>query len=174
MLLAPHNDDEALFASYIILREKPLVVIVYDSFVQGWTNSEQRRRESLKAMNILGAKVVFWGISDMDLFEKEVRSKLGQIKAGLVYAPSGSNRHHELLGKLAVEMFDNVRLYTTYEGNNLHVARGTEVKPTKREIALKNKALDCYESQLEKNRPHFEAVKGKSEYYEQAKNTGNR
>ena len=32
ILLAPHNDDEALFAAYTIMREHPLVIVVTDGY----------------------------------------------------------------------------------------------------------------------------------------------
>jgi hypothetical protein len=34
LLLAPHNDDETLFAAYTCLRERPKVVVILRSFVR--------------------------------------------------------------------------------------------------------------------------------------------
>jgi hypothetical protein len=34
VFLSPHHDDETLFGAFTLLRERPLVVIVTDSYVQ--------------------------------------------------------------------------------------------------------------------------------------------
>ena len=62
IFLAPHNDDEALFGSFTIIREKPLVVIITDSWIQPnrgekGCDAETRWNETKKAMEILGAPV---------------------------------------------------------------------------------------------------------------------
>ena len=69
ILISPHNDDETLFCSWTILREKPLVVIVTDSARQAskGITAEQRRAETKAAMDILGVEVRFLGIPDNKL-----------------------------------------------------------------------------------------------------------
>ena len=81
ILFAPHNDDEALFTSFICMREKPLVVIVTDSWKQfnrgeKDITAEVRRNESVEAMKILGCQVVFLGIPDNKLTRKALLEKL--------------------------------------------------------------------------------------------------
>lgn len=167
IFLSPHNDDESLFGAFTLLRVKPLVVIVTDSFKQPWTNWITRRNETLKAAKILGVEVCFLGIPDKDLTEEILQEKLQYFLPERVFAPTGSHKDHDLVRKVAKELWgDKVNYYTTYEGTNYHIARGFEVVPTIEEIELKNKALDCYTSQLTKNAPHFDAVRGKSEYYD--------
>jgi hypothetical protein len=65
-------------------------------------------------------------------------------------------------------MFLRVSYYSTYaEGEHFTPhGKGIEPKPTDDEIDLKNKALDCYASQIGiiENKKHFDAVRGKSEF----------
>lgn len=165
ILFAPHNDDEALFASYTILREKPLVVICFDSYVQDWVDWKTRRRESEEAVKILGSKVVFLGLNDKTATKSDLKKALKKFKPDKVWAATGSHKHHKWLGEVATELFPQCRLYSTYEGNNYLVETNWEILPDETEILLKNSALSCYKSQLGKNRPHFDAVIGRSEYY---------
>lgn len=174
ILLSPHNDDEALFASFICLREKPLVVIATDSWKQfnrGEKNitAEVRRNESAEAMKILGCPVVFLGIPDNRLTRHALREKLEQFKdADVVYAPAiqGGNAQHDLIGSVALGYFKNVFQYSTYSKKNDYTRGEIEIRPTKEELELKNKALDCYKSQIayERTAHHFTAVRGKSEW----------
>ena len=142
-----------------------MVVVVFDSYIQNWTTKEIRRQETREAMKILGAEVMFLGLNDKTATEEDVKQALAKLPDAEVFAPTGSHKHHDMLGKLADKRWETVVLYTTYVGNNYHVKGKVEITPTRKEIELKNKALDCYKSQLVKNRPHFDAVRGGKEYY---------
>lgn len=175
ILLSPHNDDETLFAAYTLMREKPLVIICTDGFIQGQRGdpitAEQRRRETLAAMEILGCSVMFLGIPDTHITEDGLSYHLKGLKRDLtIYAPAiqGGNWQHDLVGKFADKMFDNVIHYTTYTKTILWTQGKTEIVPTQEEIEIKNRALDCYQSQINlgATAPHFKAVRGKSEFYE--------
>jgi LmbE family N-acetylglucosaminyl deacetylase len=165
LALIPHNDDESLFLAYTLMRERPQVVIVFDSYIQYWTTNVERRQESIKALSLLGITPIFLGLNERTSTEDDVRKALMKLKPNHCYAPSGSHHHHQLIGKLAQELYNNVTIYTTYEGTNYLVEGKVKITPTIEEINLKNKMLDCYKSQLIKNAPHFEAVRGKPEYY---------
>ena len=165
LLFVSHNDDESLFCAYTIMREKPLVIVCFDSYIQDWTNWEERREESKQAMSILGAKVDFLGLSDKDDTRDDLVDALKDYKADKIWACTGSHKHHKWLGEIARELWPDCTLCSTYEGDNLHVETDWEIIPTLREMELKELALDCYKSQLEKNKPHFDAVMGGSEYY---------
>ena len=165
ILWVPHNDDESLFCAYTIMREKPLVIVCFDSYIQDWTNWEERREESKQAMSILGAKVDFLGLSDKDDTRDDLVDALKDYKADKIWACTGSHKHHKWLGEIARELWPDCTLCSTYEGDNLHVETEWEITPTLLEMELKESALDCYKSQLEKNKPHFDAVMGGSEYY---------
>ncbi len=177
LLLAPHNDDENLFASFTIQREKPLVLICTDGYIQGERGdpitAEQRREESQKAADLLGYDVEFLGIKDTELSYDNLMEALKpyKLKAIKVYAPAvqGGNKQHDLVSEVADKVFGHrVTHYTTYTPTELWTKGNIEIKPTEAEIELKNKALDCYVSQINLNAtaPHFESVRGKSEYYE--------
>jgi LmbE family N-acetylglucosaminyl deacetylase len=171
----PHNDDESLFLAYTLIREKPLVLLVTDSFIQpnrgdvGCT-AEIRRNETIRAMEILKCPVVFLGIKDTELTEENFRQRI-QFFTGFekVYIPAvqGGNPQHDLIGKVGREVFSNAVSYTTYTRTELYTRGTIEVIPTPEEVELKERALWCYQSQinLPSTRPHFEAVLGgKSEW----------
>lgn len=175
LFLAPHNDDETLFGAFTLLREKPTVVVVTDSFVQYLRGDnitfEQRRRETLEAMKVLGCKVVFGQIPDHKIDKDILVEAFEPLKSvEKIYAPKpyeNGNPQHNLIGEVAKEVFgDKVIFYSTYTKDNLYMTGDIEVKPTEEELELKNKALQCYKSQLSlpSTRPHFEAVLGKSEW----------
>jgi hypothetical protein len=70
-----------------------------------------------------------------------------------------------MVARAAVQVFgDKVRQYTTYTRTELYTRGRVEIVPTAEELDLKNRALECYVSQLRINRPHFDAVRGKSEW----------
>lgn len=173
LAIVPHNDDESLFLAYTLLREKPLVVIVTDSYIQyergDQITAEQRRNETREAMKILGCPVIFLGIKDTELTGDILENALRYFKADTVYAPAiqGGNGQHDIVGQVAKLLFDNVIQYTTYTRDVLWTQGSQEIIPTQAEIDLKNKALDCYKSQINlgSTAPHFTAVRGKSEYY---------
>ncbi len=175
LFLAPHSDDETLFGAYTLMREKPLVVIVTDSWLQFFRNTgitaDQRWNETVEAMKILGCPVVRLGIRDDVIDEWSVKDKLCRFaNFERIYAPAvqGGNPHHDLIGEVAKYLFGSrATQYSTYSKDELYIKGSFELVPTPEEIELKNKALDCYVTQLnlEATKPHFEAVKGKSEWY---------
>src|SRR5262245_21395624 len=77
LFLAPHNDDETLFGAFTLQRERPVVLILYDSYVQvnrgaAWCDAETRREETRKAARILlgdGATVRFCGFRDDRVYQ---------------------------------------------------------------------------------------------------------
>ena len=172
LLLAPHNDDEALFTAYTILRLKPLVIIVTDSYRQlkrgtGIT-PEQRRAETIAAMKILGAPVTFLCIPDDELTDEMLESRLSAMTDSFVYAPDlqGGNPDHDIVARVALKLWPKESiLYSTYEKGNLNPSGGYAITPTEDEVKIKNLALEKYTSQLTINKHHFDAVSGKPEYY---------
>ena len=170
IVLAPHNDDECLFCAYTIIREKPLVIVVTDGFNQTIygvkTDWLERRRESIRAMGILGASVMFMAIRDIDLTEDLFYERLKYLNPDKVYAPAleGGHQAHDIVSRVAQRLFKDVTYYYTYSRQELFAKGKIEVIPTQEEIELKNKALDEYKTQLNMKEPHFEMVKGKSEW----------
>lgn len=169
--IVPHNDDEALFLSWTILRHRPLVVIVTDSARQ-WKRgtgitARQRRAESLAAMDILGAEVRFLGIPDDELTIPTVRRALEHLgDPEMVFAPAHEgpegNADHNLVAT-ACSVLANVTRYMTY--TRAGKSTGVEVPYEPDWPRLKLQALACYESQirLPSTAPHF--LRGLHEYY---------
>lgn len=173
LLLAPHNDDEALFASYIILKFKPLVVIVTDAVKHelkfgSMSGIMARRRESEEAMKILGVKVEFLGIPDTGLYIDNLIVNLEDFEVtGKVFAPAlqGGHKDHDTVSMAAGRVWgDKVVYYSTYTKENLTPDGEVAIIPSKKEEELKNQALDCYKTQIKVNKPHFDAVKNSFEY----------
>jgi LmbE family N-acetylglucosaminyl deacetylase len=171
LFLSPHNDDEALFGAYTLMREHPLVVIVTDSWIQfnrgDNITADQRWEETKEAMKILNCPVIRLGLRDDVVSEWEITDKLKKFSGfDTVYAPAiqGGHVQHDLIGKLAQQVFFYVKQYTTYTHEELWTKGTYEMKPTPEEIELKDKVLACYKSQLGINAAHFDAVKGKSEW----------
>ncbi len=175
ILISPHDDDSTLFAAFTCIREKPIVIVITDSFIQpnrgdfGCT-AEIRAKETKASSEILGCPVIRLGIRDDALTEEAIRARLSGISGVTrVYAPAiqGGNWQHDLIGKVTQEVFEDVIQYTTYTKTELWTKGSTEIIPTQEELEIKEKALWCYQSQinLAATRPHFEAVIGKSEFY---------
>lgn len=174
LFISPHNDDETLFGAYTLMRVRPLVLIVTDSFIQGNRGdnitAEDRRKETISAMAMLGCSVVFGGLRDDNLNKDQLRQLFKNFaRFDQIYAPAvmGGNWQHDFIGEVAQEVFPSVIKYITYTKTVLSPKGSIEVKPTPQEISSKNSALDCYKSQinLASTAPHFEAMRGKSEWY---------
>jgi LmbE family N-acetylglucosaminyl deacetylase len=166
LLLSPHNDDETLFAAFTILRERPLVCVVFDSHIQvarGATNCDwmTRRMETIEAMKILNpdSAPVFLGIRDDKYGTREIADAihaLGEFEQ--VYAPAieeGGHAQHSLVGEIAAKVFTNVRHYMTYTKRGKSEGVPVEFKPEW--VVKKLRALASYESQIHhpSNTEHF-------------------
>ena len=175
LLLSPHNDDECLFAAYTLMREKPLVIIVTDSDVhlaQGIT-AYQRREESRRACELLGVPLVFLGLKDgtLDQQKDDLKRRLKPFASQPwthVYAPAiqGGHKDHDAVGDVVASMFSPVSYYATYALGECFTPTGREIVPAQEEIDLKNRALECYSSQirLARDKSRFDTVRGRSEY----------
>lgn len=175
VFLSPHNDDEALFGAYTLMRIKPLVIIITDSYIQpmrgdGGCSADVRRNETIEAMKLAGCPVLFLGIPDASLTEQTLKERLAGLNAETIYIPAiqGGNPQHDLVGKVGMELFGhkNVERYCTYTKEEFWTTGGWEIMPTQQEVELKNKMLDCYRSQLalKSTAPHFQAVRNRSEW----------
>lgn len=174
IFLAPHNDDETLYGAFTLMRVKPLVVVVTDSYIQPergdvGCDAETRRKETIEAMKIAECPVVFLGIKDTELTEEVLRERLRQFNTEQIYVPAiqGGNAQHDLVGKVAMELFGHrCERYTTYTKTELYTRGNYEVKPKPDETYKKRQMLLCYASQLELNStlPHFQAVIDQSEW----------
>jgi LmbE family N-acetylglucosaminyl deacetylase len=172
LLLSPHNDDAVLFASFTVLRERPLVATIFDSHVQAARGTgitmARRRAEDQSAMAILGAPVMFLGLSDAEANAAAVESHLRQFfnQPEMVYAPcaeSNGHPHHNLVAEVAARVFQRVTYYMTYTP-----AGKSKGKPVSYDAGwplLKLRALACYESQIGLANCHEHFLREQSEYY---------
>lgn len=174
--IIPHNDDESLFLAYTLIRSRPLVIVVTDSYIQperggifSGCTAEVRRQETIEAMKIAGCPVLFMGIKDTELTEEIFRERIKHLNPETIYAPAvqGGNLQHDIIGKVCYELFKGrCERYTTYTKTDLYTTSNWEIVPTIKEIETKNAMLDCYKSQinLPSTKPHFDAVRNKSEW----------
>ncbi len=138
LFLSPHDDDAVLFGAFTI-----------------------------KMLECDEGRLM---LRDDDVVEYEIDLRLANYADyDVVYAPAlqGGNKHHDMVCRAAERVFGNkVIHYTTYTRTELWTEGELEVKPTEEELELKNKALECYQSQLKlpSTAPHFDAVLGRSEW----------
>lgn len=174
LALIPHQDDDALFLAYTLMREQPMVLFCTIPVIQekrGQATKKERLSEAHEAMNLLGLNYNTLSIFDDDLTEERLIEFLKPFIPlyESVYAPAieGYQKQHDLVGSVADKLWPGkVTHYMTYTADNLHTKGKVVVTPTEEEMKLKNRALDCYESQLQYNRPHFDAVRNLPEYFQ--------
>ncbi len=171
VFLSPHSDDETLFGSFVIQRERPIVIVISDG-----TSHEkkfgipvhQRRLESGRAMHVFGLGVIFLGVPEEEMTVERIAREIGgwwDKDRAYVPAMQGGNPHHDMVCEAAQKVFnDRCLFYSTYTKDSLEPQGELELKPTELERKLKEQALQCYESQIKINPHHFEAVRGKSEF----------
>lgn len=160
VLLSPHNDDETLFASFLILRHQPHVIVCLHSEVQkqyGIT-SAQREAETDAALATLGVPTQFeqWGIPDVDPDWWEVGRRVGVLAANFdrCIAPAdeaGAPFQHREIGRMALARFGPKRVtsYTTYRAGGVRSTDGTLVPFEPEWLPIKHRALACYRSQMD-------------------------
>lgn len=170
LLLSPHNDDEALFASYICLREQPHVVVALNGGrKRNYPVPEERVAESAAAMDVLGCDFDHLWVpcdpADWESVERRLLMLLDGDEPERVWAPlpePNGHRHHNRLAGVAIKLWpDRVSFYSTYRVINDWPIRSTHGYPVATEAdwpQLKRQALDCYATQIASDgtRMHFE------------------
>jgi LmbE family N-acetylglucosaminyl deacetylase len=172
LFVSPHNDDAALFASFTLQRERPLVLTVFDSHVQVSRghyacDAATRRKEDAAAMEILGCGIAFSGVSDEEpelTIKERVRGALSHWTPSEVWIPAvedGGHLQHNLVGEIGSDVFagSKIHRYLTYTRTHGKSTNGREVKPTGAMMMKKLQALACYRTQIEIDAlgcwPHF-------------------
>jgi len=191
LLLSPHNDDSELFAAFTIIRERPTVCVVFDSYVQPTRgipgcDAETRRMETERAIRVLTGdpdieemEVPTGFLGLMDSVEHDPVTLAGILAAVYplaehVWAPAfeeGGHDHHNLVALAAEKAFSGkVTHYLSYTRTGGKSRSAKEVLPRSGDdIARKLRALACYSSQLQMDPrlgcwPHF--VNDLREYYQ--------
>ena len=130
VLFSPHNDDETLFASFLIQRYEPLVVTVFKSVVQEAQGITAREREweTSHAVSVLSADVglVQWPFpDDGSVHVEEIKDAMRDLiideyggEPPPVFVPAWSkrgHRDHNMVNVAALEVFADVVEYMTYD-----------------------------------------------------------
>lgn len=176
LLLSPHSDDAVLFASYSVLRHRPIVAECYTSVVQGHRygiSQETRFEESRLAVATLGATLMSrsLGVPDDAVNEEMLGRAIGALGAYLAAAPDyevtsvlapaeedGGHEQHNAVARVAAEVFgDRVVSYLTYRRGYARSRSENEVLPELGWRARKLAAMACYASQIDlgNTRPWF-------------------
>lgn len=146
VLFSPHADDECLFASFSILRFRPLVVICYPSSGD-YGETDVRHQESAGAVELLGGgPVVQWHGGDL---VRQMREFDDTHKPTVVLAPSSLTSHpdHAEVAAAAREVFgERVIAFHTYDEHG-KVRAGELVPFEPAWVEQKLRALCRYTSQ---------------------------
>jgi LmbE family N-acetylglucosaminyl deacetylase len=165
VLLAPHNDDEVLFATFLALRYQPHVIVCFKSERMGEpgypgnmpVSAEEREAETAAAMDLLGLDWTQWPIGDRRPDGQALHqqfAKLYESKPELVIAPAfeeDGHSQHNMIATLAESYFrDSVPIaaYLSYTSGDKRSTVGIEVQYEPEWVELKLRALACYRSQI--------------------------
>lgn len=160
VLFAPHNDDETLFASFLILRHKPAVIVcLYEN--------EERATESENALaQLMCHEFTQWQYPAQDPPWQLIQAHIERVAREYDYAFApcpyglvGGHGQHDRIGDLVLNSFgeERVTLYHTYVRTLYHRPVGEElaqrvilqgeVEYEPHWIARKLSAMSCYSSQ---------------------------
>ena len=175
LFIAPHNDDEALWGAYTLMRDKPLVFVATISKRQG-DNGLERLRESYQACKFLGCPMISSGIYDSELTEENLTEVLKHFVGDdiIVFAPAYyENGHpdHNICSNVASKLFDKVVYYNSYRQIDGRAVLDTSGAPSlvemknERHEARKHEMLQFYKTQIgrDQTKPFFLNVS--KEYY---------
>jgi LmbE family N-acetylglucosaminyl deacetylase len=181
LLLAPHSDDEILFAAYTIARDQPEVWIVARdpepdvAIVRGNESirAYERMHPSLTPplVDYLGHHVEghMDGDAVCDDLAKIRDETDGPIRVFASALESNGHREHAVVGIAAVEVFgrESVRWYLTYTRDKGRSTDGDEVAYEPGWISRKLRALACFQSQIDHpaRRPWFYDLIDLREWY---------
>lgn len=149
VLFSPHNDDEALFAAFTILRHRPRVVVCYRS-ERDYGDPAVRESESRDALSVLGAAAFEqWGGGDHADLVAQMRELDARVQPGRVWAPDprASHPQHVAVAEAALEVFGSrVTTYHTYDSDG-KVRAGQPVPHEPEWAYAKLRALCRYKTQ---------------------------
>lgn len=158
IVLAPHGDDEVLFAAYVCMRERAHVIVCSQDADPAVRKA--RSLETTRAIEILRCSHHEWPIPAGSIDWEDAKKKLEPWNStslvastpDRVYAPAVSPEGHEehnLIGNLAIAVFgDKVIPYGTYAPRGQREVLAREVVPNADEIQRKLQAIACYRTQI--------------------------
>lgn len=160
VFLSPHHDDETLFGAFTLLRERPLVIMVYD-------DGPEREAETDAAMRILECEVEHWRFP-LDAVAEEIAPRIREYASELTFAPlweaTGQPQHNMVAEAAAgARSFMGITAFATYTpAGKTITANPVSYEPEW--VPLKIRALACYPSQSghPSHAPHF--IRDQTEY----------
>lgn len=155
LLLAPHSDDEALFASYLCLRHRPLVIVCLEGRrARHLVPNHVRVAETAAATRLLGCDYHQLAVPCDPPDWNLVENLLNEWRPTKVFAPLpefGGHPHHNAIGNIAQYLWPGqVECYATYTGTGERSTTGKRVPEEPGWQQLKQRALACYRSQNSK------------------------
>lgn len=160
VLLEPHHDDAVLFASYTILRLKPVVITVFGHAVaqeRYGISAMMRDNENIEAMQVLEPSAWrSWDHSDINPNEEQIIDSMLRLNTVVhpkeVWSPMfelDGHEQHNLVARCAEIVYPGrVRYYATYSRGSRRTTTEHEVIPKPHWPALKLRAMSCYASQI--------------------------
>jgi len=149
LFIAPHPDDESLWGSYILQRERPVVAVFR-------SDSMRVNDECVKALSIIDLKPFF--IDSLENIKQEFET---------IYAPApqGGHKKHDVVCMAAINKYGlRVRLYTSYGiDRNIPPFGRHKIEADAGMLAMKLKMLAEYKSQHLRSAVHFN-LSSKDEY----------
>lgn len=158
LLLAPHSDDEALFASYVQLAYQPHVVVcLRGRRAKRLPGNEVREAESRASAEVLGTTVEFvespCDPADWHAVERKVAA-FRDAEVEHVFAPlpeADGGVQHNAIGNLAAGFWPKQTIfYSTYGLHNGRSQQGERLEQREDWAERKQKALACFTSQSSK------------------------
>ncbi len=163
LFLSPHHDDAVLFGAFTLLGARPKVLTILGSQRQ-----PERFDEDAAACEILGVKLEATGVVEelpnWDVVTGILRSYRG---VEVCYAPAfetDGHEHHNIVAGLADQVFPNVVHYMTYTRAGKSTGRPVPYDPAW--VALKLRAIACYESQIRQRNQVEHFLREQQEYYQ--------
>lgn len=166
LLLAPHNDDETLFAGFLVMRFQPKVHIVFKSSKQQRVgiSAAERETETQYALLHLGTNSTApftWHQGDLPdtMDDRDVRRRLLpllELAAGEydhVFAPAreeDGHEQHNAVADCAIDAFgeDKVTQYLTYRRSFPRTRSAWEIPFEPSWPVAKLRAMSCYSTQI--------------------------
>lgn len=155
LLLAPHSDDEALFAAFLVMRHQPDVVVCLGD--PSPEIRELRERETTHALSHMGFRGNLWfwlhaeGEADRRALRQDLLDPLWS-SYDRVFAPAvhpDGHPEHNLVGEVALDVYGSgqTTCYHTYTRLGGRTRDGREVPFHPGWIGPKLRALSVYQTQ---------------------------
>lgn len=150
LLVAPHADDETLFAAYLVQRYDAFVVCVYDEGRAGEFMAAARmlgvgaaQMSAQKGESEEGIESHLWGLAE----------SLSEVLTGPIIVPAeriAGHEEHNIVARCCERVFEGHRLirYLTYAPRGQRDRDGNPSEPDHPDcITKKLAAMSCYASQ---------------------------